>query len=137
MFSEKELAYIKSQPLARMGTVSTDLQPDVAPVGFEFDGHDFYIGGQNPVVTRKYKNINNGNNKVALMIDDLETLDPWKPRGIRIYGTAVIVERAGQFGSGIYLHITPTVSWSWSLEGPAFVDGKFIVNKIVHGREGS
>jgi pyridoxamine 5'-phosphate oxidase family protein len=134
MFSEREITYLKSQPLARLATVADDGQPDVAPVGFEFDGHDFYIGGKIPTVTRKYKNIKNGNTKVALVIDDLETVDPWNPRGIRIYGTAEIVERRGMFGKGVYLHVTPTVSWSWSLEEPAFVAGKFAVNKIVHSR---
>jgi hypothetical protein len=38
MFTEKEIAYLQSQPLARLATVSVDLQPDAVPVGFEFDG---------------------------------------------------------------------------------------------------
>lgn len=42
--------------------------------------------------SRKYKNVLK-NNKVALVIDDLKTIDPWDPRGIRIYGTADIVTR--------------------------------------------
>jgi pyridoxamine 5'-phosphate oxidase family protein len=45
MFSEKELSYLKSQRLARIATVSNTQQPDVAAVGFEFDGEHFYIGG--------------------------------------------------------------------------------------------
>ncbi len=38
MFSDKEIQYIKSQRLARIATVSAQVQPDVAPVGFDFDG---------------------------------------------------------------------------------------------------
>ena len=38
MFTDKEIAYIKSQPLARLATVAQDLQPDASPVGFDFDG---------------------------------------------------------------------------------------------------
>ncbi len=34
-FTEEEVAYLKSQPLARIATVGADDQPDVAPVGFE------------------------------------------------------------------------------------------------------
>jgi len=132
MFSEKEVTYLKSQPLARIATVSTDLQPDVAPVGLEFDGEYFYIGGHNPTVTRKYKNIKDGNSRVALVVDDLESIDPWNPRGVRIYGTAEIVERQGRFGRGVYLRITPEVSWSWNIEGPAFLNGAFAVNRIAH-----
>ncbi len=46
--SEKEVEYIKSQHLARISIVSPeDLQPDVSPVGFDFDGEYFYIGGIN------------------------------------------------------------------------------------------
>jgi pyridoxamine 5'-phosphate oxidase family protein len=70
MFTEKETAYLKSQRLARIGTVSADLQPDVSPVGYEFDGEYFYIGGMNNKATRKYKNVADGNSRVALVIDD-------------------------------------------------------------------
>jgi pyridoxamine 5'-phosphate oxidase family protein len=42
----------------------------------------------------KYKNVPK-NNKVALVIDDLRSIDPWDPRGIKIYGTADFVTRQG------------------------------------------
>ena len=41
-FSEEEINYLQSQRLARIATVSADGQPDVAPVGFEFDGTYVY-----------------------------------------------------------------------------------------------
>ena len=135
MFTEKESSYIHSQPLARLATISKELQPDASPVGFEFDGKDFYITGRKLTATRKYKNIEAGYKKVALIIDDLESIEPWKPRGIRIFGTAEIVERSGKLGSGDYLHIIPKVSWSWNIEGPAMVDGKFLPNKTIHNIE--
>ena len=56
MFSEKELAYLKSQRLARIATVSADGEPDVAPVGYTFDGHRFLVGGLDLKRTLKYKN---------------------------------------------------------------------------------
>jgi len=46
MFSESEISYIRSQYLARIATVNSDGQPDVVPVGYEFDGSVFYIGGR-------------------------------------------------------------------------------------------
>jgi pyridoxamine 5'-phosphate oxidase family protein len=73
--------------------------------------------------------------KVALVIDDLGSIDPWKPRGIRIFGTAEIVERSGKLGSGNYLQIMPNVSWSWNIEWSAIVDGKFLPNKTIHLKE--
>jgi pyridoxamine 5'-phosphate oxidase family protein len=136
MFSENEAKYLKSQRLARISTVSPDdLQPDVSPVGFDFDGEYFYIGGMNLASSRKYRNVLK-NNKVALVIDDLETIDPWAPRGIRIYGQADIVDRRGGYmdsahssSSHSYIRIKPLQKWSWAVDGPIFVDGKFNVRK--------
>jgi pyridoxamine 5'-phosphate oxidase family protein len=128
LFTPAELHYIQSQPLARLATVAANGQPDVAPVGFAFDGTAFFIGGRDVVSTRKYKNIIAGNAQVALAIDDLETVKPWKPRGIKIYGTAEVVENAPPFG-GTALRITPTKSWSWGLEGEVFQGGEFIIRR--------
>jgi pyridoxamine 5'-phosphate oxidase family protein len=118
MFSEKEIAYIKSQRLARIATVSKSLQPDVAPVGYEFDGRDFYIGGLIQTKTRKYKKVLSGNTKVAMVMDDMESLTPWRPRGIKIFGTAEIVDRKGAFVTGPHLRITPVKHNSWGIERP-------------------
>jgi pyridoxamine 5'-phosphate oxidase family protein len=136
MFSEKEVEYLKSQHLARISTVSPeDLQPDVSPVGFNFDGEFFYVGGFNLSKTRKYKNVLK-NNKVALVIDDLETVDPWAPRGIRIYGTADIVARQGGYmdrahssSPPSYIRIRPLQKWSWAVDGRIFTNGKFNVKR--------
>jgi len=130
MFSEKEVEYVKSQRLARISTVSPeDLQPDVSPVGFDFDGEYFYIGGINLSKTRKYKNVLK-NKKVGLVIDDLKTVDPWAPRAIRIYGTADIVTREGGYmdrthpssssSPPSYIRIRPLKKWSWGVDGPVF-----------------
>jgi pyridoxamine 5'-phosphate oxidase family protein len=121
-FTEEEVAYLKSQPLARLATVGEDGQPDVVPVGFEFDGTHFYVGGMAPERTRKFLNVQAGHAKVALVVDDLVSTNPWTPRGLRVYGTAELTERPGQFGSGAYMRITPDVSWSWNLAGHAFND---------------
>ncbi len=132
MFTEKEAAYLKSQRLARLATVAPDGQPDNSAVGFEFDGEYFYIGGHNLPATRKFKNIQKGNHKIALIVDDLVSVNPWQPRGIRIYGTAEIVERAGRFGPGSYFRITPVTSWSWGIEEETFVPGRSSMKKTQH-----
>lgn len=116
-FTEEEIAYIRSQRMARLATVDAGGQPDVAPVGFEFDGTCFYVGGRDPERTRKFRNVRAGNAKVAIVVDDLESVDPWTPRGIRVYGTADFVERSSYAGPGSYLRITPQTSWSWGLGG--------------------
>lgn len=126
MFSAQEIAYLDAQRLARIATASTQGQPDVAPVGFEFDGVDFYVGGLDLRKTLKYKNVQN-NPRVALVVDDLESLTPWTPRGIKVHGRAEIVVREGSMGSGEYIRITPQKVWSWGIEQPVFQDGQAIL----------
>lgn len=128
MFSEEELAYLKAQRLARIATVSKGSQPDVAPVGFDFDGVYFYVGGLDLSRTLKYKNVQ-VNPKVSLVIDDLESVDPMKPRGIKIHGIADITAREGYVGSGSYIRIEPKVKWSWGIEEPAIKEGKPNIKK--------
>ena len=132
MFTDEEISYLKSQPLARLATVSAAGQPDAVPVGFEFDDRYFYIGGRDPAGTRKHRNVREGNTQVALVVDDLVTTDPWNPRGIRIYGVAELVEREGRFGPGEYLRITPIISWSWNLGAPDSGRRKFAPRRTVH-----
>src|SRR5919197_3418629 len=126
-FSKKEVEYLKSQRLARISTVATeDLQPYVSPVGFDFDGKYFYVSGINLLKTRKYKNVLK-NNKVALVIDDLKSVDPWDPRGIRVYGTADIVTRQSGYlerpphPQADYIRIKPEKKWSWGIHEPVFL----------------
>jgi pyridoxamine 5'-phosphate oxidase family protein len=102
-FTEDEAAYLKSQPLARLATVDADGQPDAVPVGFEFDGTYLYVGGRAPERTRKFLNVKAGQAKVALVVDDLVSADPWTPRFLRVYGTAELIERPGRFGPGPYM----------------------------------
>jgi pyridoxamine 5'-phosphate oxidase family protein len=119
MLSALEIQYLKTQRLARIATASLQGEPEVSPVAFEFDGKYFYIGSHDQSIffkTRRYKNIKNGNTRVCLVIDDLESIDPWKPRAIKIHGTAEVVEHEGIFGKGSYLRITPRVTVSWGIE---------------------
>ena len=121
MFSKPESEYLKGQRLLRFASISEKGQPDVAPLGFEFDGKEyFYVGSHGQDIlprTKKYKNVKSGRNKVAFVVDDLVSTSPWRVRGIKVYGTAEIVQHEGMFGPGEYLKITPTVSWSWGIEG--------------------
>jgi pyridoxamine 5'-phosphate oxidase family protein len=134
VFSEPETEYMKSQRLCRFASVSSDGQPDVVPVAFEFDGTHFFVGSHSQDVfhrTRKYKNVKNGRTSVALTIDDLKSVEPWRPRAIRVYGTAEIMEHEGIFGPGKYLRITPRVSWSFGIEGLKLKEGEWS-HKTLH-----
>jgi len=119
MLSALEIQYLKTQRLARIATASPQGEPEVSPVAFEYDGKYFYIGSHDQSIffrTRRYKNIKNGNTRVCLVIDDLESIDPWKPRATKVHGTAEVVEHEGIFGKGSYFRITPRVTVSWGIE---------------------
>ena len=134
MFSAPEVEYLKTQRLARIATVSPTGQPDVVPVAFEFDGKFFYVGSHSQDIfhrTRKYKNVRDGNRMVALTVDDMESIDPWRPRAVKVYGSAEITEHDGIFGPGKYLRITPKISWSWGIHGLKAKEGQWSV-KTVH-----
>jgi pyridoxamine 5'-phosphate oxidase family protein len=121
MFSEPEIRYMKTQRLARIATVSRKGVPEVSPVGFECDGKYIYVGSHSQEIfkkTQRHRNITAGNNTVSIVIDDLESVDPWRPRGIKVRGRAEIVSRKGMFGEGMYFRITPKTSVSWGLGAP-------------------
>jgi pyridoxamine 5'-phosphate oxidase family protein len=137
IFSGKEVEYINSQSIARIATVaeakarsvnkledsfSKIVQPDVVPVGFHFDGEYFYIGGFDMSRSTKYKNVLR-NSSIALVIDDLKSIKPWHPRGVRVYGDAEITKRQGasleEYGyfETVYLiKVTPRKKWSWGID---------------------
>ena len=138
-FTKEEITYLRSQPLARLATVSADGQPDVVPVGFDFDGTYLYVSGHGDTInTRKFRNVLAGNARVALVVDDLVSTSPWTPGFLRLYGTADLVERDGYVGRGPYLRITPTISWSWNLAARPFEDEtdetgpKLAVTRTIH-----
>lgn len=116
MFTTKEKSYLTEQPLARIATVSPQIQPDVAPVAYDFDGERFYVSGMRMLKSLKYLNVKKGNTKVAFVVDDLASTNPWRPRGIKIHGQAELVHRDGYAGEKTYLKITPERKWSWGIE---------------------
>lgn len=124
MFSDKEREYLKSQRLARIATVSKHGQPDVAPVIFMLDGEKLVIPSIDMEKTLKYKNIRNGNALVAVVVDDVESARPFRPRGIKMHGTAKLVEREGPLGYGLNIVVTPLRVWSWGVHEKSFENGR-------------
>ena len=133
---------MKNQRLCRIATASPKGEPEVSPVGVQFDGEYLYVGSHSQDIfhnTRRYRNITSGNNRVSVLMDDMASTSPWRPRGIRIQGTAEVVDHEGMFGKGKYFRITPTISVSWGIEqgtGDARQLGGMYSRK-VHRRQGS
>jgi pyridoxamine 5'-phosphate oxidase family protein len=83
--------------------------------------------------TRKFRNVMAGNAEVALVVDDLVSFEPFVARGIRVYGRAgQPVERVGFVGPGLYIPITPVVSWSWNLAGEPAGDEWYPSRRTTH-----
>lgn len=136
-FTDDEVQFVRSLGIARLATVGEDGQPDVVPVAIEFDGVHFWVGGPGAsfLRTRKVGNVLAGRAKVALVVDDLPSLDPFVARGIRVYGLADgPVQRVGMVGPGLYLRITPQVSWSWNLAGEPVGATWYESRRAVHDR---
>ena len=135
-FTYEEIAYLRSQPLTRFATVAPSGQPDVVPLAFEFDGRGFWVGGVGDAETgtRKFRNVAAGHDRVALAFDDLISIDPFAARCLRVYGRAgEPVERVSALvGPGVFMRITPTISWSWNLEGKPTDGAWYAARRTTH-----
>lgn len=110
VFTVSELGYLQSQPLMRFASASVDGRPDVAPVVFEVDGDDILTGGFDIAHTVRYRNIQT-NPRVSVVVDDLASVNPWSPRGIKVIGTATIEEADGN----LRFRLSPDVIISWAI----------------------
>jgi pyridoxamine 5'-phosphate oxidase family protein len=115
-----ERDYLKSQPLARLATVDASGAPQNNPVGAFLDEEtgEIIVGGFAMGATRKFRNVK-ANSHVAVVIDDLVSMDPWTVRGLEIRGTAQAlsdVEPPTPFMSREIIRITPTWVSSWGLD---------------------
>ena len=112
-FTDRELAYLRSQPLMRFASASPAGMPDVATVAFSVDGDVLVTAGFDITKTVRYRNIRQ-NPRATVVIDDLAALEPWTPRGIKVRGPASIETDA----AGERFRITPEVIWSWGVNDP-------------------
>ena len=62
--------------------------------------------------------------RLAFVVDDLESVNPWTPRGIEVRGLAELHDEGGEsFGSGwdrAWIRILPQRIVSWGIIGSAF-----------------
>jgi pyridoxamine 5'-phosphate oxidase family protein len=88
-FTEPELAYLETQLLGRLATVRSDGTPQVSPVGFRYNPElaTIDIGGYNMAASQKFRNVER-NNRVAFVVDDLLSTQPWRVRCLEIRGVA-------------------------------------------------
>jgi pyridoxamine 5'-phosphate oxidase family protein len=139
-FTDKELDYLQSQRLARLATADSNGAPHVVPVGFRLaeDGAALDVGGHNFAKSKKYRDLQ-ANPKVAIVIDDLASTDPWTPRGLELRGTAELHDTGGteKFGAGgwdeAWVRIVAERVITWGIEAPAFSPGGRNARSIPRG----
>ncbi len=95
-FTPTEIAYLQGQRLGRLATVGPDGQPHVVPVAFRYNPAlgAIEIGGHGFATRKKYRDVQQ-NPRVAFVVDDLASINPWAPRGIEIRGEAEILTSGG------------------------------------------
>jgi pyridoxamine 5'-phosphate oxidase family protein len=98
--SSEVVAYLATQRLGRLATVDRDGAPQNNPVGFRYnpDLGTIDIGGRNMGASRKFRNLA-ANPRVAFVVDDLASTQPWRPRMVEIRGHAEAL-RGQDYGQG-------------------------------------
>ena len=110
VFTEVELRYLTGgRRLGRIATVGAVGTPHVVPVGWIYNAasETIDIGGYELGQTKKFRDVA-GAGRAAIVIDDLETTDPWRPRGIEVRGRAEAIALPTPL---IRIHPERVVSW--------------------------
>ena len=90
VFSEVELDYMTGgQLLGRIATVGPDGTPHVVPVGWIYNAarDTIDIGGHELEQSKKFRDVAR-TGRAAIVIDDVASTDPWRPRAVEVRGHA-------------------------------------------------
>jgi pyridoxamine 5'-phosphate oxidase family protein len=100
------LAYLSSQRLGRLATVDPHGAPQNNPVGFRYNADlgTIDIGGLNMGASRKFRNLA-GNPRVAFVVDDIASVQPWRVRCVEIRGHAEALRAEIPYGPGMSAEI--------------------------------
>jgi pyridoxamine 5'-phosphate oxidase family protein len=107
-FTAAELRYLSERRLGRLATAGKDGTPHVAPVGWSYNReHDaIEVGGRDFARSKKYRDVARSG-RAAIVVDDLASVDPWRPRGIEVRGSAEALDDPPR----IRIHPERVVSW--------------------------
>ena len=118
VFTPEELAYLhEARRLGRIATVGRDGTPHVVPSGFvhnaELDTID--VTGREVEQTKKFRDVLR-QRRAAIVIDDLASVDPWRPRALEVRGRAEAVREPEAL---IRIYPERIVSWGLAPERSA------------------
>jgi pyridoxamine 5'-phosphate oxidase family protein len=131
VFQDAEIEYLKSQLLGRLATVGPDGQPHAVPVSFRFNAEldTIDIGGHDFARRKKYQDVQR-NPRVAFLVDDMVSVNPWRPRGIEVRGEAQVLRSGGEvLGPGFapdMFRIRPQRIVSWGIMGNVVPSGRSV-----------
>lgn len=88
-FKPHEIEFLRRAELGRLATVQRNGTPQNSPVGFTYNEQlgTIDIPGYQMSKSQKYRNIAH-NDRVAFVVDDIASRDPWRVRCLEIRGTA-------------------------------------------------
>lgn len=99
-FSPDERAWLGSQRLGRLATVSPEGVVGNAPVTYFLRADDTIdIGGMRMGATKKFRNVRAGS-RVAFVVDVVDTTHGWHPIYLEIRGTAEALQDVEPPGDG-------------------------------------
>ena len=110
VFLASELAYLAGgRQLGRLATVGADGTPHVVPVAFIYNAarDAIDVGGFELERSKKFRDVLR-TGRAAIVIDDLASTDPWRPRGIEIRGRGEAIALPTPL---IRIHPERIVSW--------------------------
>jgi len=95
--------------LGRLAPVGADGTPHVVPVGWIYNAvrETIDIGGRELEQSKKFRDVVR-TGRAAIVIDDLESTDPWRPRGIEVRGRGEAIALPTPL---IRIHPERIVSW--------------------------
>jgi pyridoxamine 5'-phosphate oxidase family protein len=88
-FKPHEIEFLRNAELGRLATIQSNGTPQNSPVGFTYNDElgTIDVAGYQMSKSQKYRNLAH-NDKVAFVVDDITSRDPWRVRCLEIRGTA-------------------------------------------------
>jgi len=114
VFTPAERRYLAGgRQLGRIATVGADGTPHVVPVAFLYNAvrDTIDVGGSALEETKKFLDVQR-TGRVAIVIDDLQSTDPWHPRGIEVRGRGEAIAMPTPL-----IRIHPERIVSWGIDG--------------------
>ena len=100
---------LEARNFCHVATIRTDGTPHVVPVAFIYNAvrETIDIGGRDLERAKKFRDVARSG-RAAIVVDDLESIDPWRPRGIEVRGRGEAIRLPTPL---IRIHPERIVSW--------------------------